>query len=404
MTISLKSVSNTSYSPTFCKSIFYSVIDQQSFDITLDRGLLNIGCQSPHNLLNNFSKQEQLEENTILSKEDYILQKKIEMFYSYNINSDIAKQIQLTLNFNDVVLSYDTDIEINADISWKSNKSLTIKSKHNINLKSNVKISNLGEGIVKLMAGIESDDNTATVNFLDNASIVSNSKGQIKIYYNPVSEKGVHKYLNPQDIYSHIYPPKTLTSYMLVNNINDLQDIKYNLYSNYALSRDIEGSDDIAFIPLGSRAMPFSGTLEGLGHQVSSIYINGDKQVAIFGLVIGTSYKKACINDLSLTNIHVNGSSYISLLAAQGQFLEIHHITLKTGNDINAFSIAGSLIGSGSAITIKDIVYKSPTKISGDEFVGQIAGALKDSDINLRGICNEDCVGKIIQHEEVNIG
>ena len=182
---------------------------------------------------------------------------------------------------------------------------------------------------------------------------------------------------------------------MWVRDIDDLQSIKYRLYGDYALSEDVQGSN-ISFIPLGNITMPFSGKLDGVGHKISNLQIHGEKKAAIFGLVIGTTYKKAIISDLALESISVTGLSYLSLLVAQGQFVDLYKISLKSSNNINGYSIIGGLIASGSAITIKDIDCQSPTIITGDEFFGQIAGALRNSELELHEMCNTECVGYII--------
>ena len=104
---------------------------------------------------------------------------------SSNIDQTMATGIIEFLNdpkgCGDLTLDYSTQVDITSGIEWFSDNSLTIKSKHNITFADNVIMKNTGAATIKLMAGIESDDHTATVNFVDTANIQTNCGGTITL-------------------------------------------------------------------------------------------------------------------------------------------------------------------------------------------------------------------------------
>lgn len=317
------------------------------------------------------------------------------------IDSTITNAITIYLNWcKSLELSYDNKININSGFIWEKND-LTIKSKHDITIGDSVIISNLGKGTLKLMAGIESDDHNATVNFASTAGIVSPNSGIVKIYYNPIVGNTKHKFVNPQDVYSHVYPTSSLISFMFVNHIGDLQDIQYRLYGNFALSNNIEGNTEVPFSPIGNHSRAFSGRFDGLGYEISNLNIQGTNKLAIFGLALGTLYKKVDIGFFSLKNIQILGNSYLGVVVSQGQFVELHNIVFKSSINISGFSIIGPVIGSGSGVTIRDIVYQAPLTVNGEEFFGQVAGALRESEVELQGLCDTNCIGFIA--ETINV-
>ncbi len=220
------------------------------------------------------------------------------------------------------------NIDVNAPAAWTGASALTLSAEQNINV--NAGISSSGGGAVNLNA-----DNTGTgvgtVNF-NNGARVSTS-GAVSIYYNPTNPGRTvagtingTEYTTPTSYSGDVTGGATLTAYMLVNNVYDLQNMENNLSGDYALGTNINASAtaswnptlvngatvDEGFFPVGPGPYVndgFSGDFDGQGHSVSSLYIlnpnTGEFDNActgLFGLATGGT-----IENVSLTNMQVTG-------------------------------------------------------------------------------------------------
>ena len=88
----------------------------------------------------------------------------------------------------------------------------------------------------------------------------------------------------------------------IVTNASELQAIEGNLSAHYELGGDVDASEtsDWSFVPIGSSAEPFEGTLDGADHSIESLEIRGSgTNVGLFGSV-GTD---GTITDLELTDV-----------------------------------------------------------------------------------------------------
>ncbi len=264
----------------------------------------------------------------------------------------------------------DEDIAINGEIEWSSDKNLIIQTRRNINLKSGGKIISKGHGSVILRAGIEPDygdyeKQKTSEKYLSHVSfdekhqvILSNDLAEnfVEIYYNPISstENNNHKYYNSYDFRQHIVPNKKLRSYMLVNDIYDLQAIAGYLNGAYALSQNIDASETKnwtdednqkrGFFPIKgvNNKAPFSGTFNGNGYQIEGIFINrpNDVNVGIFGDVSGLNFYKAKIYDVLVKKADITGSKCVGGLIGQATGLKLFRVEvtnskIKQTNDSN---------------------------------------------------------------------
>lgn len=295
------------------------------------------------------------------------------------ITDTTANFISESLRKADIVMEYSKNLIIASDIRWDSESKLIIKSKGNIQFAQNVSIHCAGKGVLELMAGYDGKNSSATILFEENSNIQSN--GIVKIYYNPKGYEGIHKYINPESYVSRIAPFTALESYFWINNAQDLQDMKYFLSGNYALSCNIDGKNLQNFIPIGNNNAPFTGNFNGNGHKIENFNIStpNKDQVGIFGIIAGTKLKKVLLDHLTLQNITIQGNDYLAILSAEAEHVVFSNIRFEVNNIIAGTSIAGSLVGSGSGITISNVTYNEDTLLQVEEFPGKLAGALRDS-------------------------
>jgi hypothetical protein len=100
-----------------------------------------------------------------------------------------------------------------------------------------------------------------------------------------------------------------------IQTIQDLQNISSNLAGNYQLANNIDGSATNTwnagkgFLPIGSDATPFIGTLNGNGYTISGLFINsGATNIGFFGTVgLG-----GLIENINLTSVNISGAGGIS--------------------------------------------------------------------------------------------
>src|SRR5262249_49254137 len=111
--------------------------------------------------------------------------------------------------------------------------------------------------------------------------------GTATVFYNPSS------YATPTPFSSHLSGGGTLSAYMLVNTVVDLQNIQTNLSGNYALGRNIDASatanwnGGAGFAPIGNSKASFAGIFDGQGLRIDGLTIAptdpGVTNIGLFG-------------------------------------------------------------------------------------------------------------------------
>src|ERR1019366_9480272 len=145
------------------------------------------------------------------------------------------------------------------------------------NIAVDANITSTGGAAVNLPA-----DNTGTgvgtVSFGSGVQI--STAGPVSIFYNPSANPAgsvvnTTSYVNPTENYSgKVTGGGTLTTYMLVNTVYDLQNIQNNLSYDYALGKDIDASatanwnGGTEFIPIGTYPSAFNGIFDGQGNTI----------------------------------------------------------------------------------------------------------------------------------------
>ena len=280
------------------------------------------------------------------------------------------------------------DITVAAPISWSTNAGLTLSAYRNIDV--NASITSSGGGAATLYAD-NTGTGTGTVSFGSGGAL--STSGAISIFYNPPSNpagNGVNttSYTNPTNYSAYVEGGGTLTSYMLVNTVYDLQNMQNNLSGAYALGRNIDASataNGLAFLPIGviaynqdnsvNQTQAFQGLLEGQGHTISGLTINMPHliNVGLFG-GLGAS---GTLRDFTLTGGAITGADYVGALAgvSLGAIANVAANVPVTGVDYTGQGSDGELVGGLIGMNAGTINLSSASgAVTGYAFVGGLAG------------------------------
>jgi filamentous hemagglutinin family protein len=306
------------------------------------------------------------------------------------------------------------DIWVNSNINWTSNSTLTLSAYHDINIASGITIANLQANSDALKPGgnlVLRADNTGTgigtVNFASGEAGYGNinfsgSTGTVSIYYNPSgndnSTVNAASYKNPTNFSNYV--SGSLTAYMLVNTVFDLQNMQNSLGGTYALGRNIDASATAnwnagaGFAPIGSSGSPFTGLFDGQGYQINQLSINSSAQlVGLFGQNSGT------IRNVALTNASVTtpgtaqflgilagiNTGSITLVSTGGQAGNYSGITPNNqiaggyGGLVGLNGANGAISNSYSTASIKVLGPTSNGYVDGGGLAGQNLGTISFS-------------------------
>jgi filamentous hemagglutinin family protein len=271
------------------------------------------------------------------------------------------------------------DITIASAISWASANTLTLDAYHNVNV--DAAIASTGGGNVVLRADNNGTD-VGTVVF--NGGSISTG-GAVSIFYNPVNNPGngtinASSYTTPTNYSSDVTGGGTLTSYMLVNNVYDLQNVQNNLSGTYALGTNIDASATVSwnsgagFVPIGSANTPFIGTFNGNSNTISNLKINlpSSSYVGLFGLVGTSGSGNGLVENVGISGGSVSGNSEVGGLIGGlwGTVTNSYATDAVTGD-----SYVGGLIGGSSGSVIQSYATGAVTGNSGSSLIGGLVGA-----------------------------
>lgn len=157
----------------------------------------------------------------------------------------------------------------------------------------------------------------------------------------------------------------------LITNAAQLQEMGNDLYAHYKIANDINAAETITwnsgagFIPVGTYASRFQGSLDGNGHTITGLYINrAADYTGLFGVTETTSeVMHVCLADCSIT-----GQTYTGILAGMNRTLIIDCCASGTVNGVNE---VGGLVGQNTAYIQYSYSAGSVTGVVG---VGGLAG------------------------------
>ncbi len=111
---------------------------------------------------------------------------------------------------------------------------------------------------------------------------------------------------------------------LYIHNIQELQDVGDNSFSNCILANDIDASETITwnsgegFLPL----QQFHGNLDGAGYKITNLYINRPTEynVGIFRDSVGSIFR-----DLTLENFYISANSYIGVICSNANYMQMYN-------------------------------------------------------------------------------
>ncbi len=254
------------------------------------------------------------------------------------------------------------DITISDAVSWSSSNTLTLDAIRHVQVDD--AISNSAGGNLILRAD-KNGTGTGTVNFGGGGSVSMNT-GRSDIYYNPTS------YTTPTNYAANV--TGTFDAWMLVHDVNDLQDISGNKSGNYALSKDIDASattgwnGGLGFNAIGFSGSEFTGKFNGQNFAINNLFINRPSQgnLGMFGGI-----DSAEIKNVRVLSANITGQDDTGILAGDVEQSTITNV--HTSGNVTGNISVGGLIGEASdSTTITQS--SSAANVSGNGEVGGLIG------------------------------
>lgn len=268
---------------------------------------------------------------------------------------------------------------------------------------------------------------SGTVVFSGAGSITSQTGKKVDLYYNPVSyTDAATQTSNTVNPYSaKLLGAGANASWMLVNNLNQLQAMNTNLAGHYAMGANIDASATstwnagAGFAPIGNLATPFSGRFTGASTQssgayatISNLYIlrPNDLYVGLFGVTDSTSI----ISNIELVGGHVASygpsvgglfNAYVGSLVGynSGQINHAHSSASVMGANngkvggLVGFNATSGSIGNSSA---QGAVVGYVNAVNAGGLVGSNAGAINTSYASGAVSANYSTVGGLVGRNE----
>lgn len=317
-----------------------------------------------------------------------------------NINNQFVSLIQSFSSCGRNLNIKAKEIIIDAIITWNSMHDFNFISEHNILFKQNAKFIHKGSGSLYFKAGIESLNNTGSIIFENKCpQIFVETQAKVFFHYHPeakLDEPNSHKYQNPYGYYNHVHPSSAQKSFMLVNNVQDLQEISFALDENYALSRDINASDTInwnnhtGFKPIAHKKNlhkndeEFTGIFDGNNFKISDLYMDRSNReyAGIFGVIKGYDRFRAAVENLKLENIQIKGEIYVGAIAGLAQHANFKNIEFLNKCNITGKDIVGGIIGTGQYLDFKEIKSSPNINTTNGNWKGIYFGSAKGAVIH----------------------
>jgi filamentous hemagglutinin family protein len=263
------------------------------------------------------------------------------------------------------------NINVNDQVLWNANTTLTLIASNNVNVNANMTATGA-------LAGIAINPNTA------NGSETASGTGSFNLGAGAMVSL------------PNVSPTSTTalviggTSYTVINTLGaagsttgvDLQGVSGNLSGHYALGSNIDAtatstwnSDGATvpsyagFTPIGNSTTSFTGTLNGLGHAISNLTINQPTKdgVGLFGY-IGSG---AALRNLGSIGGSVSGATDVGGLVGFDYGGTVTS-SYATGSVKSAGNWIGGLVGYSFRGTVSDSY--ATGSVSGANYVGGLVG------------------------------
>jgi subtilisin family serine protease len=181
----------------------------------------------------------------------------------------------------------------------------------------------------------------------------------------------------------------------LISNAKQLNAIRNDLDASYKLTANIDLKydginqdmypDTIGWLPIGTNAQPFTGTLDGSKYKIINLTINRPDMsyVGLFGYVVGSGIINSNISNLEISANSIVGKDYVGTLSGYGTNAYLNNITVTTSISSNNPTVGyiGGVIGYLQTGLIKES-YVSGSINTNANYVGGITGYI-EGNINL---------------------
>ncbi|WP_336984791.1 YDG domain-containing protein, partial [Acinetobacter modestus] len=166
--------------------------------------------------------------------------------------------------------------------------------------------------------------------------------------------------------------------YSVIQNLNQLQNINQNLAGNYLLGNDIDAKNSqfwgdangIGFNPLGDSSHAFTGKLDGLGHQISDLYIYRETtdNVGLFGYI-----QNANLKNFGVVNSNIKGQNHVGAVVGNSTQNSQLYSIYSTGSVVGTGDAVGGLVGQQQDGSKIESAY-STSQVTGQNHVGGLVG------------------------------
>lgn len=169
-----------------------------------------------------------------------------------------------------------------------------------------------------------------------------------------------------------------VSQYVTPIKISTLAQLRaMNLTGTYELANNINASATAttAFVPIGTSAAPFKGTLDGKGFTISNLTIAGNRSYAgMFGYA-----QDATINNVKLTNVKLTSTTSYSYTGAIAGYMRDSNVyDSQVGGTVSGGAYTGGLVGyaTGTYFTGGG---PNGVNVTGTNYVGGAVGSLNSS-------------------------
>jgi len=169
--------------------------------------------------------------------------------------------------------------------------------------------------------------------------------------------------------------PSSVRALTVIDDCQDLQNMKLNLSEDYELNEsggdiDCTGFDDgdgNGFRPVGAASPFFTGNFDGKNKKIINLSMDrsGEFFVGLFGITVG-----AIIKDVTLETVNIRGGSVVGALVASA----------RTPSTIDNVSVTGRVenTGPGSNSAVGGVIgfaaFNGPVNITNTHFDGDVIG------------------------------
>ena len=131
---------------------------------------------------------------------------------------------------------------------------------------------------------------------------------------------------------------------------------------------NISGSDTLGFSPIGNITIRFTGTYNGQGHIIDSLFIDrpSSDNLALIGMM-----NSSIVENVGLINVNITGNNNIAGIVGENWFSALISNCFCTGN-INGNMCVGGIAGINYLGTISNSY--SSVNINGFKYVGGVTG------------------------------